>query len=710
MTAILFSFILYPLKVVYYLCIEYVYHHKNHKNGRIMAEKKELHKIQADVFARLLNDRFKNTESRYAFFLGAGCSVSSGIPSAGTLVKYIWLQKLRDIKSPKTKDIDGWAKGQFKDYDPNNTALIYGNVIESLFPLPVDRQREMERLCENKFPGFGYAVLARLIANSNDRFNVALTTNFDDLIADALYLYSNARPLVINHESLAGFIRPTHSRSLVVKLHGDHRLAPLNLPEEISKLKKDIEEKIRALLHDRGLIFIGYGGNDEGIANMLKSVPDDALLNGVYWVHKREPAGKIAEWLKERIEKKNDVFFVEIDDFDKMMLLLRENLPHIGDPDEKRFEETFNRYNEDKMKLLKEIAEQPAAAPLEKELRKAAESAGKTFTNWWAVEMAASIYKKTDPDKADEIYKKGIENFKKSHQLLGNYAIFLTDIRKEYDEAERYYKRSLEIDPNSANKLGNYASFLKDIRKEYDEAERYYKRSLEIDPNNANKLGNYASFLKDIRKEYDEAERYYKRSLEIDPNNANKLGNYASFLHTIRKEYDEAERYYKRSLEIDPNSANNLGNYASFLHTIRKEYDEAERYYKRFLEIDPNSANNLGNYAGMLLGLGREQEGAEYLERALKSPDFNNNKTLQVECWYYIYSNRPPEFRREALKNVKKLLLEGVRSIGWDFSLNIERAKTLKHPQIKWLPLLADVIAEKKDIKRLEEWDDWKNI
>ncbi|MBI3599904.1 MAG: hypothetical protein HY097_04590, partial [Nitrospinae bacterium] len=46
----------------------------------------------------------------------------------------------------------------------------------------------------------------------------------------------------------------------------------------------------------------------------------------------------------------------------------------------------------------------------------------------------------------------------------------------------------------------------------------------------------------------------------------------------------------------------------------------------------------------------------------------------------------------------------------WDFSLNIERAKTLKHPQIKWLPLLADVIAEKTDIKKLEEWDEWKKI
>ena len=93
-------------------------------------------------------------------------------------------------------------------------------------------KREIERLCDGRFPAFGYAVLASLMAMDGGRFNIVLTTNFDDLVADALYLFTAARPLVIHHESLANFIRPTRTRPLVVKLHGDHRLSPQNTFEE----------------------------------------------------------------------------------------------------------------------------------------------------------------------------------------------------------------------------------------------------------------------------------------------------------------------------------------------------------------------------------------------------------------------------------------------------------------------------------------------
>nr|ART37671.1 E6 [uncultured bacterium] len=54
------------------------------------------------------------------------------------------------------------------------------------------------------------------------------------------------------------------------------------------------------------------------------------------------------------------------------------------------------------------------------------------------------------------------------------------------------YKRALEADPKDANSLGNYALFLSDIRKDYDAAEAMYKRALEADPKHANSLGSYA--------------------------------------------------------------------------------------------------------------------------------------------------------------------------------------------------------------------------
>ena len=275
---------------------------------------KLLRKISADEFTRRIKATSEQADKRFAFFLGAGSSVSSGIPAAGSLVKDDWLPRLRDLRAPHRKDLDAWAKDELPGYDPQNAAAFYGQVMEKLFLYPEERQREVERLCDCRFPGFGYAVSASLTSLEGGRFNVVLTTNFDDLMADALYLFTQARPLVIHHESLASYIRPTRTRPLVVKLHGDHRLSPQNTTRETEALKEEIENQVRTLLHDRGLIFIGYGGNDQGIAKMLGALPAEAIPLGVFWVSGKEPQGIILSWLES-----SEAIWVEKGDFDELI-------------------------------------------------------------------------------------------------------------------------------------------------------------------------------------------------------------------------------------------------------------------------------------------------------------------------------------------------------------------------------------------------------
>jgi len=194
--------------------------------------------MNAGEFARRLRADSEMLDKRFAFFLGAGCSISSGIPGAGSLVKDYWLPRLSEFIAPDRKDADSWIKDEFPDYDPKNPAGSYGLVLERLFLNAEDRQREIEHLCDGRFPGFGYAVLATLIAKYGGSFNVVVTTNFDDLVSDALYLFTRARPLVIGHESLASYIRPTRTRPLVVKIHGDARLSPQNTIAETANIQK----------------------------------------------------------------------------------------------------------------------------------------------------------------------------------------------------------------------------------------------------------------------------------------------------------------------------------------------------------------------------------------------------------------------------------------------------------------------------------------
>ena len=95
------------------------------------------------------------------------------------------------------------------------------------------------------------------------RFSIVLTTNFDDLVADALYLFTAARPLVIHHESLANFIRPTRTRPLVVKLHGDaiarRRRTPRRSTASAARARFQ-QRDLGACCHDRGLGVPGLWG------------------------------------------------------------------------------------------------------------------------------------------------------------------------------------------------------------------------------------------------------------------------------------------------------------------------------------------------------------------------------------------------------------------------------------------------------------------
>ncbi len=107
------------------------------------------------------------------------------------------------------------------------------------------------------------------------------------------------------------------------------------------------------------------------------------------------------------------------------------------------------------------------------------------------------------------------------------------------------------------------------------------------------------------------------------------------------------------------------------MNDIRKNYDGADRHYKKALEVDPDHANVNGNYAAFLLARGRSAEAKPFLEIAEKNCD---NKSLELELHFYRLAHFP-ETADVSRKAIEKLLEEGVRSPGWDFSQNIEQAE-----------------------------------
>ena len=521
-------------------------------------------------------------DHRYILFLGAGCSKSSGIPTASELVRDRWIPKM----APSGEDPIEWAENHIDGFDRNNPAASYGTVIEKRFRIAKVRQAEIEEICKEASPRVGYSVVAQLCTQNNTPFSAVLTTNFDDLIAGAMTIYTNVYPIVISDESLADQIRSTRSGPMVIKLHGDARLSPKNTRQETEEIDKAVRDQAKKLLNGRGLLFFGYAGADDSVFNMLAELPSNALELGVYWINEKLTSSeKFQKWLEER-----EAAWVRHTDFDEAMRHFHREYD-LQPLEKDRIDKVFN---ENKLWSQQTLADQGRidtrliADEGKPQLMAEAEAVRSSIDGWRSVNNILAM-ENQDTDAILSAYQEAVSKYPGFTPLLSNYALFLTDVRGDHDNAEDFYKRAIDADPNHAVILGNYAIFLTKVRDDHDAAETFYKRAINADPKDAGALNGYALLLMTVRGDHNAAESMFKRAVEADPARAGILGNYAIFLTTFRNDHDAAEDLYKRAIDADPNHAGILGNYARFLKNIRGDHDAAESMFKRAVEADPRA-------------------------------------------------------------------------------------------------------------------------
>ena len=402
--------------------------------------------ITAHEFAREFHHLITSHQGRFAFFLGAGCSFSSGIPLAGALVHKHWLpERMRRQTGKKDGDVAAWAASNgYEDYTEQTAGRFYGRVIESLFRNATQRQTEIDRIVKDKHPAFGYGVLAKLLAHpeAGPRCNLILTTNFDDLVADALYLYGTTRPLVIVHEALIGFARAMRSAPLVVKLHGDHHLEPKNTERETSALAADVKKALGRLLADYGLIFMGYAGGDRSIAEALSALPPDCLPSGIYWINDAWPDGDFGTWLEDR-----GATWVKQRDFDETMVLLHNEfglaMPTLG-----RFEGLLDQYAQ----TFKDVSGRLAARTGDQGTawQEAAVQSARTLNPAWATLVERRVAANAELEKAragrnEDAVWFALMNIGDIDRSLGK----LKDARSSYEGALEIAERLAVRDPEN---------------------------------------------------------------------------------------------------------------------------------------------------------------------------------------------------------------------------------------------------------------------
>ncbi|MEG6362497.1 MULTISPECIES: SIR2 family protein [Enterobacter cloacae complex] len=257
----------------------------------------------------------KQHHPNFTLFLGAGASITSGVESAGGMVKR-WRKAYASMHGEDELSQQPW-------FDKENE---YSELFEALYDQPTQRREFIESCITGANPSWGYVYLTNLLDKGH--FNTIFTTNFDDLVNEACFTFSNnLRPIVCAHDSSIASVRLTTTRPKIIKLHGDFLFDNIkNTIRELESLEDNMRAKFRQFATEFGMIVVGYSGHDRSIMDTLNTLLHSGTCfpHGIYWCV-RDGIDNLPEPLKN-LARFPHFHLIKIDGFDEFMAELHEAL------------------------------------------------------------------------------------------------------------------------------------------------------------------------------------------------------------------------------------------------------------------------------------------------------------------------------------------------------------------------------------------------
>ena len=251
-------------------------------------------RIQKDIFLRSF--RVISNQS-FDLFVGSGASINSGIPTGNDLIWHFKREILNskgiidgkrftDLKIEDNRRIIQAYFDQRSDRDISNPYSFY---FEECYPDQFVRKEFLTHLVRDKKPSIGFLCLAALVENR--KFNIVWTTNFDDLIEKAINALNYRSCQIVSPENAPSVRSFNSDIPTIVKLHGDFRYDPLqNTTEELQSLEGSLHKYFLDASRRRGLIVVGYSGNDESVMNTLEKALEqqNPFPKGLIWCIPRD--------------------------------------------------------------------------------------------------------------------------------------------------------------------------------------------------------------------------------------------------------------------------------------------------------------------------------------------------------------------------------------------------------------------------------------
>lgn len=603
--------------------------------------------ISLKCFLNTFEESCKN-DGRYCFILGAGAS-KAGI-STGIEMAQIWSNELKDryndhelkelMEKLNIKDISVSGKNYFNIYDLR------------FYPDYSNGYSYIAKIMENAKPSYGYYPLAMQIASTKN--NLVITTNFDTMVEDALFIYTNKRPIVAGHESLASYIDINTDRPIIAKIHRSLYFNPLNRPKELACLSDEWKGVLKKAFQNYTPIVIGYSGGDNDLMDFLKD--KFVEMKRLYWCYYKKDV--LSDEIVNLVQSKNG-FFVPIDGFDSMMFSLSQKFTYedpcgkiaettnerikmyrekyeefsnkakaVANPDNEETEviDMLIASNQKMIELnLKRISEnskdKDAYLDLayQYELNKEYTSAIECYSRAIDLQADANTYiRRGDAFIQIKEYNKAIVDYTKAIELKSDHAGAYNNRGNayydsgEYDKALSDYNQAIKLRPEYAGAYSNRGLSYRRLN-EYDKALSDFIRAIELNPELAEAYYNRGITYDDM-KEYDKVLEDYTRAIELKPDYAIVYNN-RGYLHYQMGEYEKAFEDLNRSIELDPN------NYYAYdsrgcVYTGIKEYDKAILDFSKAIELNTNLIETYKNRAEAYLALGENEKAKADLEKA----------------------------------------------------------------------------------------------
>jgi hypothetical protein len=274
-----------------------------------------------------------NRETPLSLFLGAGASITSGIPSAA---KCIWLwkrdifltknpgleQQFREISLPSVQNkIQRWLDTQGR-YPDQTSSDEYGFFAEACYPIGQDRRKYFEALASKTKPHLGYKLLAALAESGLIR--AVWTTNFDSLVPKAMAV-AELTVIEVSLDTPERVLRPYSKGELVhVALHGDYRYDALkNTDEELQTQDRILRQALEQDLVNSTTLVCGYSGRDDSVMQVFSSAYSRAGTGKLFWCgFDNEPSQTVLKLIERGRHTGRAAYYVQTSGFDDLMTRL----------------------------------------------------------------------------------------------------------------------------------------------------------------------------------------------------------------------------------------------------------------------------------------------------------------------------------------------------------------------------------------------------